>query len=99
MKSTLNTLLLLGTIVFILTCSDNPEQPEEEWGESGKVGHGMYCWIIIADDDSTRYEPINLGEEFQQNALGVKFEFKFRNDLGSICMSGDIIEVTRIEEL
>jgi len=69
---------------------------EKEWGEIGTVSLGM-CWQII-NEKGVRYEPINMDEELRSEGLEVKFEFKVRNDMASVCMQGQIIELTRIEK-
>ncbi len=73
------------------------EPANEDWGETGTVSLGI-CWLIESDDGHT-YAPINLSEEYQDDALRVRFEFEKRNDLASTCMQGIIIELNRIEKL
>lgn len=54
------------------------------------------CWSILGED-GTRYEPINLPQEFQQDGLAVRAALKFRDDMASICQVGRIVEIVRIE--
>ena len=93
MKKTL-AIVIVGCL-FLASCS---KITEEEWGETGTVSLGLVCWLIVSGAGIT-YEPINLDEEFKSEDLSVKFEFKKRTDMDSICMQGLIIELIRIEEL
>ena len=94
MKKTL-IIMVVGCLLLV-SCSKITEE-EEEWGEKGTVSLGL-CWLIVSDEGIT-YEPINLDEAFRSEDLSVKFEFKKRTDMASICMQGLIIELIRIEEL
>ncbi|MBI4188435.1 MAG: hypothetical protein HY529_04415 [Chloroflexi bacterium] len=53
----------------------------------------------ILTDDGKKYDPNNLGQEFQKDGIRIRFEAKIRTDLASIHMWGTIIELTRIEPL
>jgi hypothetical protein len=53
------------------------------------------CWVIETSDAT--YEPINLPAELRVDGLGVAFEATVRDDLASICMVGQIVELLRIE--
>lgn len=53
------------------------------------------CWSIQTETE--RYEPVNLPEEFEEDGLRVRFEAEVREDLGSICQIGPIIELREIE--
>ena len=53
---------------------------------------------IIADDQ-TKYDPINLTDDFKKNGLKVSFEGNIREDLLNFHMWGTIIEITSIEKL
>ena len=94
MKKTL-AIMVVGCLL-LASCSKITEE-EEEWGETGTVSLGL-CWLIVSGAGIT-YEPINLDKAFRREDLPVKFEFKERNDMDSICMQGLIIELIRIEEL
>ena len=94
MKKTL-IIMVVGCLLLV-SCSTITEE-DEEWGEKGTVSLGL-CWLIVSDAGIT-YEPINLDEEFKSKDLSVKFEYKERNDMDSICMQGRIIELIRIEKL
>ena len=88
-------IMVVGCLLLV-GCSKITDE-DEQWGEKGTVSLGI-CWIIVSGD-SVVYEPINLDEEFKVEDLSVKFEYKERNDMVSICMQGSIIELTRIEKL
>ena len=55
------------------------------------------CWAIESNDQL--YEPLELPEAVRQDGLAVSFEAVRRNDMGSFCMIGPIIELLRIEAL
>ena len=54
-------------------------------------------FFAIESDDGRVYEPINLPEHFKKDGLKVKVNAKLRNDMGSIHMVGDIIEIVDID--
>ncbi len=54
------------------------------------------CWAIL-DVDQTRYEPINLPEEFRKDGLAVRAVLVPREDLVSTCQIGEIVEILTIE--
>ena len=56
------------------------------------------AWVV-AGDDGTTYEPVNLAEEYHAEGLRVRVEAARREDLGSFLMAGPIIEIIRIERL
>jgi hypothetical protein len=53
------------------------------------------CWAI--DTGQTRLQPINLTEPFRVDGLAVSFAAEARPDLASICMVGQIVELTAIQ--
>ncbi len=53
---------------------------------------------IIADDGN-KYNPIDLPKDFQKNGLKVRFEGKLNPELFSIHQWGELIEITKINEL
>ncbi len=53
----------------------------------------------VIGDDGKNYDPINLGQEFQEDGLRIRFEAKIREDIASTHMWGTLIEITKIEKL
>lgn len=53
----------------------------------------------IDADDGEKYDPINLGAEFQVDGLRVSFEVKIREDMVSTHMWGTLVEIVKIEKL
>ena len=53
-------------------------------------------FFAIESDDGRVYDPINLPEHFKKIGLKVKVNAKLRNDVASIHMAGDIIEIIDI---
>ena len=54
-------------------------------------------FFAIDGDDGKTYDPINLSDSFKINGLKVNITAKLRNDMGSIHMVGDIIEIVEID--
>ena len=54
-------------------------------------------FFAIEGDDGRVYDPIDLPEPFKKDGLRVKVKAKLRNDVGSIHMVGDIIEILEID--
>ena len=54
-------------------------------------------FFAIDGDDGKTYNPINLPDSFKINGLKVNITAKLRNDMGSIHMVGDIIEIVKID--
>jgi hypothetical protein len=54
-------------------------------------------FFAIDGDDGKTYDPINLSDSFKINGLKVNITAKLRNDMGSIHMVGDIIEIVKID--
>ncbi len=55
-------------------------------------------WGILGDD-GTKYDPINLPEEYKKDGLPVRFEVKNREDMASFHMWGQIVEIVKIENV
>jgi hypothetical protein len=53
----------------------------------------------IISDDGEHYDSIDLGSEFQEEGLRIRFEAKLRDDIRGIHMWGKVIEITKIEKL
>lgn len=55
-------------------------------------------FFAIDGDDGRTYDPINLPEAFKRNGMRVKATVRVRDDVGSIHMIGDVIEIVDIAE-
>jgi len=53
--------------------------------------------FIIDGDDGKTYDPINLPEAFKKDGIRVHATIRARDDVGSIHMVGDIIEIVDID--
>lgn len=53
-------------------------------------------FFAIQGDNGKTYDPMNLPEAFRKNGLKVKVTARVRDDVGSIHMVGDIIEIVAI---
>jgi hypothetical protein len=54
-------------------------------------------FFAIDGDDGKTYEPLNLPEAFQNNGMRIKATVRVRDDVGSIHMVGEIIEIEDIK--
>ena len=54
-------------------------------------------FFAIEGDDGKTYEPLNLPEAFKTDGMRIKATVRLRDDVGSIHMVGDIIEIEDIE--
>ena len=107
MKTTLLLLLLLLPPIALAGCGGGTDYGDAGSGvgrgaeETGTVRHialegGFYG---IVTDTGANYLPINLGNEFRQDGLRVRFEKVQRSDVVTIYMWGVPVELTKIETL
>jgi hypothetical protein len=54
-------------------------------------------FFAIEGDDGRTYDPINLPDSYRKNGLRVKATVRRKNDVVSIHMAGDIVEIVNIE--
>ena len=54
-------------------------------------------FFAIDGDDGKTYEPLNLPEAFKNSGMRIKATVRVRDDVGSIRMVGDIVEIEDIE--
>ena len=78
-----------------------PSQQRNEQMITGTILHipiegGFYGLLA---DNGTKYDPINLPEEYKQNGLRVKFYILQKKSMASIHMWGTIAEIVKIEKL
>jgi hypothetical protein len=89
-------LLALALAFFTLGSSCDVTTPDlDQVGTVRFIDVEGGCWAIETDDAT--YEPINLPAELRVDGLDVAFEATVRDDLASICMVGQIVELLRIE--
>jgi hypothetical protein len=55
------------------------------------------CWALRLDQ-RTRYQPLKLEERYRVDGLEVRAAVKFRRDMGSFCMIGEIVEILWIRQ-
>jgi len=95
--------LLLIALLSAAGCNND----DDDWGQVGVVtllDLGDGCWVIWVEDSSVdhgyRYfEPDNLPDAFRVNGLWVRFDYVLPEEWASLCMVGEGIILTRIEEL
>jgi hypothetical protein len=63
---------------------------------TGMVRSAPGCWMIRAED-ARAFEPTNLPAEFRKDSLRVRVTVEVRNDLESICGTGQIVDILRIQ--
>lgn len=102
-------LRIVGFVLIGLTMISGSgcDNDNDNWGQVGVVQFldvGGECWVIKVEDDSVPagyyyFELANLTDEFRVNGLWVRFEYVLPDEWVSICMVGEGIILTRIEEL
>jgi hypothetical protein len=89
-------LLALSLALFTLGSSCDVTTPDlSEVGTVRFIDIEGGCWVIQTSE--AIYEPTNLPAELRVDGLGVTFQATVRDDLASICMVGQIVELLRIE--
>lgn len=53
------------------------------------------CWTLHVSQ-SVNYLPLNLSDQFRQDGLQVQVDLLRRDDHGSICMRGPVVEILSI---
>jgi len=53
------------------------------------------CWTI-APSEHVYYLPLNLPDQFRQDGLKVRVELLRRDDYGSVCMVGSVVQILSI---
>jgi hypothetical protein len=53
------------------------------------------CWTIAVAE--THYLPLNLPADYKRDGLPVRVELRQRDDYGSICMVGPVVEILAIQ--
>ena len=54
-------------------------------------------FFAIESEDGKTYKPLDLPETFQKDGMRVRATVRVRNDVGSIHMAGDIVEILEIK--
>lgn len=102
--------LSVATAVFAGGCKTTAESPplEDQPAQSSLVGgiEGTVTYMDyeggfygITTDDGGKYFPLNLGEEFREDGLRVRFTMRERNDVMTTTMWGRAVEITAMERL
>ena len=97
-------LLLLCLVIFTVPGCDNDD---DNWGQVGVVHFaavGSTCWVIEVEPADTPhgyewFEVRNLEDRYRVDGLWVRFEYVVPEEWASTCMVGEVIYLTRIEEL
>ena len=107
---TVVALFLVASLLFVMGCKNQPtnksaSEPEKaSITQEGRIdisGTVVYKdleggFFAVEDDGGKIYDPINLPDAFKRDGLKVKVNARLRNDMGSIHMVGDIIEIVDI---
>ncbi len=83
--------------------TDEPAPPSD-LSEEGLLGTIQYLefeggFYGIVADNGNNYLPINLGDDYKQDSLRVRFTMRARNDVMTIAMWGQPVEIVQIERL
>jgi len=100
-KMTLRSLIYPLVIASAaIGCSGTPTQPFDA-SRAGVNASVRFvdleggCWTIAVHD--THYEPLNLPAAFKRDGLPVRVAFRQRDDYGSVCQVGQIVEILSIQ--
>ncbi len=105
----LSLALLLGCLIGLSACSSHSRSLDDKssdaaddntieiTGEIRRISLEGGAWIIQADD-STRYQPLNLGEQYQEDGLKVHIIAEKKPDRMSFLQIGPIVEIKSIEK-
>ncbi len=90
-------IIIISSLVLLPACS----RPADVIVATGTVRfvevEGGFYGIVA--DNTTRFDPLNLAEEFRQDGLRVRFEAKISDNQVSTHMWGTLIKLTKIEKL
>lgn len=107
---TVVAIFLIASLLFLMGCknqltNESASEPEnasiaqeDQIDISGTVVYKDLegGFFAIEGDGGKIYDPINLPDAFKKDGLKVNVNAKLRNDMGSIHMVGDIIEIVDI---
>lgn len=98
--------LLLAAALTAVGCAPGNESSREQSEESVIEAAGTVRYVDleggfygIVADDSTRYDPSGLPEEFQEDGLRVRFRAEPQEDVMTTRMWGRVIHLLDIERL
>ena len=100
MKLSLLTILVMlcGAMLLVSSCGEASEEVISSIGTVTYIDSVGGFYGIISDDGEN-YDSIDLGSEFQEEGLRIRFEAKLRDDIRSVHMWGKVIEITKLEKL
>lgn len=98
-KNAFLSALIVLSLLFQFSCDKKPDHGTLQQGKL-QLGGLAGCGWLIRLSDSTILEPINLDDFDIELSPGktVYVAFFERTDMGSICMTGKIVELEHIEE-
>jgi len=103
-------LFLIASLLFVMGCKNQLTNESAREPENASITHegqidisGTVVYkeleggfFAIEGDGGKIYDPINLPDAFKKDGLKVNVNARLRNDMGSIRMVGDIIEIIDI---
>jgi len=107
---TVMAIFLIASLLFVMGCKNQLTNESAREAENASITHedqidisGTVVYkeleggfFAIEGDGGKIYDPINLPDAFKKDGLKVNVNAKLRNDMGSIHMVGDIIEIVDI---
>jgi hypothetical protein len=101
--NTMRSLVVLLASLVSLACATVPVEPLESSKRAVVDASVEFlnleggCWTI--EREQVHYLPLNLPEEFRHDGLRVRVELLRRDDYGSTCQVGPVVEVLSIRRL
>jgi hypothetical protein len=90
---------MLGDYALRYWTNDLSGKPGEFDFEDYLISTSTEFYYKWDSDDGENYDSLNLGSEFQEEGLRIRFEAKLHDDISSVHMWGKVIEITKIEKL
>lgn len=56
------------------------------------------CRFMLQLEDGKMLQPLNLDEKYMKDGLQVWVQYKVQKDVMTVCMAGDVINITEIEK-
>jgi hypothetical protein len=97
----MRSFVLLLALLVALACASVPVEPFESSKRAVVDASVEFlnveggCWTIEVGEH-VHYLPLNLPEEFRSDGLKIRTELLRRDDYGSTCMVGPVVEVISI---
>lgn len=56
------------------------------------------CRFMLQLEDGKMLQPLNLGEKYMKDGMKVWVQYTIQKDVMTVCMAGDVVNITEIEK-